>query len=92
MEYDSPHLTHGGFFMSNAVVKIRAVFEAQKKPLTLREITAQAVDLLPNEASMGLCYLMRQRYVKREPTDNTTPKSRKQVWLYTYSPTKMSNL
>lgn len=78
--------------MANAVVKIRAVFDAQKKPLTLREITAQASDLLPNEVSMALCYLMRQRYVKREPIDNTTPKSRKQVWLYTYSPTKMSNL
>lgn len=75
--------------MSNAVVKIRAVFDAQKKPLTLREITAQASDLLPNEVSMALCYLMRQRYVKREPIDNTTPKARKQVWLYTYSPTKM---
>jgi hypothetical protein len=76
--------------MANAVVKIRAVFDAQQKPLTLREITAQASDLLPNEVSMALCYLMRQRYVIREPIDNTTPKSRKQVWLYTYSPKKMS--
>jgi len=38
---------------------------------------------------MALCYLMKMRYLTRELTNNTTPKSRKQVWLYTYHPIRL---
>ena len=74
---------------ANAVKKIRAVFVDKQKPLTLKEIKLYTDDLLPNEISMALCYLLKQRYVSRETVKNDMPKERKSVWKYTYSETKM---
>ena len=74
---------------ANAVKKIRAVFRDKQKPMTLKEIKLYVDDLLPNEISMALCYLLRQKYVSRETVKNEMPRERKSVWLYTYSDTKL---
>lgn len=70
---------------SEAVTKIRQVFRQAQRPLTLREIREQLPDLKAPQISSTLCYFMRQKYVIREAVDNTSPKERKKVWLYTYS-------
>ena len=79
----------GVFFMSSprseAVTKIRQVFRQVQRPLTLREIREMLPDLKAPQISSTLCYFMRQRYVIREPVDNSAPRERKKVWLYTYS-------
>lgn len=74
--------------MSNAVVKIRALFEKNDVPMTLRQINESLNDLKPSEISMGLSYLLRQRYVKRSLTDNSST-GRKSVWIYQYYMTKL---
>lgn len=78
-----------GFFMSSsrseAVTKIRQVFRQEQRPLTLREIREMLPDLKAPQISSTLCYFMRQKYVIREPVDNSAPRERKKVWLYTYS-------
>lgn len=74
---------------SNAVSKLRAFFTEVKEPLTLSQINKKITSLEPNEISMALCYLIRQRYATRELVENPTPKSREKVWLYTYSETKL---
>ena len=79
----------GVFFMSSprseAVTKIRQVFRQVQRPLTLREIREMLPDLKAPQISSTLCYFMRQKYVIREPVDNSAPRERKKVWLYTYS-------
>jgi hypothetical protein len=70
---------------SNAVTNIRNVFRSNNIPMTLNDIKKALPDLKPNEISMTLCYFLRQRYVKRELIENTIPKERKKVWIYTYS-------
>jgi predicted transcriptional regulator len=74
--------------MSNAVVKIRSVFQEKNTALTLRQINELLKDLKPSEISMALSYLLRQRYVKRTPVDNSNT-GRKTVWLYQYYMTKL---
>jgi hypothetical protein len=79
----------GDFFMSGqrseAVTKIRHLFRAEQRPLTLKEIRESLPDLKAPQISSTLCYFMRQKYVIREPIENVTPKERKKVWLYTYN-------
>lgn len=79
----------GVFFMSSsrseAVTKIRQVFRQVQRPMTLREIREMLPDLKAPQISSTLCYFMRQKYVIREPVDNSAPRERKKVWLYTYS-------
>ena len=79
----------GVFFMSSprseAVTKIRQVFRQAQRPMTLREIREMLPDLKAPQISSTLCYFMRQKYVIREPVDNSAPRERKKVWLYTYS-------
>lgn len=76
----------------NAVAKVKAVFKAHQKPLTLAEIKEQANDLKSNEISMALCYLMRQRYATRTQIENTVKKMRKNVWQYTYYETRLAKV
>jgi hypothetical protein len=73
---------------SQAVTKIRNMFREKNVPLTLKQINNCLPELMPTQISSTLCYLMRQRYVVREHIENPTPKSRSQVWQYTYSDTK----
>ena len=70
---------------SEAVTKIRQVFRQVQRPMTLREIREMLPDLKAPQISSTLCYFMRQKYVIREPVDNSAPRERKKVWLYTYS-------
>jgi hypothetical protein len=70
---------------SEAVTKIRQLFRTAQRPLTLREIREQVPDLKAPQISSTLCYFMRQKYVIREAVDNSAPRERKKVWLYTYS-------
>lgn len=72
-----------------AVTTLRALFTKENKPLTLHELTEKS-GLLSNEVSMALCYLLRQRYVTREPINNDNWKiGRKVVFNYTYSSVKL---
>jgi predicted transcriptional regulator len=75
--------------MANAVVRIREVFKAAQKPLTLAEIVIALPDLKSNQVSMALCYFRKQRYVSREQIKSEKTKGRKQVWLYTFSDVKL---
>ncbi len=77
---------------SNAVAKIRVLFQSKPQPLTLKDIKENIPDLKSSEISMALCYFLRQRYVTRTKIENTTPKERKQVWQYTYSDTKLAEV
>lgn len=72
----------------NAVAKVKAIFRASQKPLTLAQIKEKTIDLKSNEISMALCYLVRQRYATRTQIENTAKKMRKMVWLYTFYETK----
>lgn len=70
---------------SEAVTKIRKVFREAQRPLTLREIRETLPELKAPQISSTLCYFMRQKYVIRQEVDNSAPRERKKVWLYTYS-------
>lgn len=74
--------------MANTVQKLRALFEATNKPMTITEIKQLSSDLKSSEISMGLCYLKRQRYVYRTIVPNPTH-GRKNVYQYHYSKTKL---
>lgn len=73
--------------MANSVQKIRAVFEAHQKPMTVTDIK-QLTDLKSSEISMGLCYLKRQKYLYRTLVPNPTH-GRKNVYLHHYSAVKL---
>ena len=70
--------------MANAATKVRDIFTLTQRAMTLSEIRQAQPDLKASQISMALCYLMRQRYVTREPVKNELAKGRKNVWLYTY--------
>lgn len=74
---------------ANAASKVRALFIALKKPLTLPEINQHHKELKPTEISMALSYLRTNRYLTREQVPNTSAKGRKQIYLYTYHDTKL---
>lgn len=76
--------------MPNASNKLRAMFDANPKPLTSHEIGKLCPDLKPCEISMGLNYLKRARYVSRERIANPTKVARKTVWLYRYHPQRLN--
>lgn len=71
-------------FMANASVKVRKVFQDFSPVLTLSQIREHLPELKASEVSMALCYLMRMRYLSRNPLENNQPKQRKSVWQYTY--------
>lgn len=70
--------------MAKAALTVKQVLQEHTGQITLAQIQAKAPQLKSNEVSMALCYLMKMRYLTRELIPNSTPKSRKQVWLYTY--------
>lgn len=70
--------------MANASVKVRKVFQDFSPVLTLSQIREHLPELKASEVSMALCYLMRMRYLSRNPLENNQPKQRKSVWQYTY--------
>lgn len=75
--------------MANAVVRIREVFKAKQKPLTLADIAIELPDLKANQISMAMCYFRKQRYASREQIKSEKAKGRKQVWLYTLHNAKL---
>lgn len=70
--------------MAKAALTVKQVLQEHSGQITLAQIMSKAPQLKASEVSMALCYLMKMRYITRELTENKTPKSRKQVWLYTY--------
>jgi len=74
---------------SNALVKVRAVFVKEKKPLTLSAIR-EKTNLTSAAIAMALCHLRKQRYVTREIVPNTTIRARKKVWSYQYHPDRIN--
>jgi hypothetical protein len=70
--------------MANAATKVRDIFQLTQRPMTLSEIRQAQPDLKASQISMALCYLLRQRYMSREPVKNEMARGRKSVWLYTY--------
>lgn len=75
--------------MANAARKVREIFLAESKPLTLRDIRSAVPELKASQISMSLCYFMRQRYMTREQIPNERNKGRKNVWLYTFHPVRL---
>ena len=75
--------------MANAANKVRAEF-VKHGTLTLTQIKGFVPDLEKNEISMALCYLLRQKYLTRQPISNTLQKQRKLVWEYTYHSNKIA--
>lgn len=71
-----------------SVRRIREYFVDQDRAMTLPELCKGLEGLKPSQASMALCYLMRQRYVTREQIDNPSGKGRK-VFRYKYSTVKL---
>lgn len=74
----------GDFFMANAAKKVKSLLQSNPVGLTLSEIKNQIPDLKANEISMALCYLMRMRWLTRQPVKNTKTMGRKNVYTYTY--------
>lgn len=70
--------------MANAAKKVKSLLQANPVGLTLAEIKNQIPDLKANEISMALCYLMRMRWLTREPVKNAKTMGRKNVYTYTY--------
>ena len=75
--------------MANAAVKIRALLREHEGEITLAQI-AEKTTLKPNEVSMVLCYLLKQRYVTRVRIKSDEIRGRKEVWSYTYHRIRMS--
>lgn len=78
--------------MPNAASKVRLAFETAQKPLTSAQLQTYVTDLKPNEISMALCYLYRQRYVSRTLIKNPATgqdTGRNNIWLYEYHKTKL---
>ena len=73
--------------MPNAATKLREAFTKENKPLTAFQLQTIA-DLKPNEVSMALCYLKKQRYVSRELIPHKGM-GRKNIFIYTYSKEKL---
>ena len=70
--------------MANAAKKVKSLLQANPVGLTLAEIKNQIPDLKANEISMALCYLMRMRWLTREPVRNAKTMGRKNVYTYTF--------
>ena len=75
--------------MARAVSTIRALLKDYVGEITLSEIGARC-DLKPNEISMVMCYLLKQRYVTRVRIKSDEIRGRKEVWSYTYHRIRMS--
>lgn len=67
-----------------SATKIRSLFISSQAPLTISDIRVAHPELKANEISMALCYLLKQRYLTRETTENKLKDGRKKVFVYTY--------
>ena len=76
--------------MANAAKKVKSLLQANPVGLTLAEIKNQIPDLKANEISMALCYLMRMRWLSREPVKNAKTMGRKNVYTYTFHPERLT--
>lgn len=75
---------------ANSASKLRKLFtDKSSQSMTLKEINQFLPELLPNEISMALCYLRRQRYLTREQIDSNDKMGRKKVYIYTYHSTRL---
>jgi len=84
----------GDFFMEkkesvNAVARVRKAFAEAGVPQTLLDIQTKS-GLKASEASMALCYLRNYKFVTRELIPNPVGKGRKEVWIYSYFPQKIT--
>ena len=52
--------------------------------MTFSQVRKELPELLENEVSMALCYLLRKGFVKRIQVPNPTNKGRKMVWEYEF--------
>lgn len=78
----------GGFFMANAAKTLKQVFQQQPTGLTLVELS-KLTGLKANEISMGLCYLMRMRWLTRDQIKNENKMGRRNVYVYTFHPERL---
>lgn len=69
--------------MPNAATKIRNVLKNHEGAITLSEI-ALASGLKTSEVSMGVSYLMRQRYLTRVKIKNPCRMGPRMIWSYQY--------
>ena len=75
--------------MAGALVTVRNMFTESNRPFTAGEICRTHLALKPNEISVALSYLLKQRYVTRELIPSTHRMGRKKVWSYTYHPDRV---
>jgi hypothetical protein len=86
-----PRSNQPGFFMANATVKVKDVFQAAQCPLTLANIKDAMPELKSSEISMALMYFVKQGHLSREQIDNESGKGRKKVWLYQFHSTRLES-
>lgn len=70
--------------MSKAAHKVRTLLSATPHRMTFSQVRKELPDLLENEVSMALCYLLRKGFVTRMQVPNPTNKGRKMVWEYEF--------
>ena len=70
--------------MPNATTTVRAMFEAQDKPLTMPDILPLVPLLKKNEVSMALCYLIKTGHLSRERVARAGTRGRKEIWQYSF--------
>lgn len=71
----------------NAVRRVREAFAKAGIAQTLLQIQTET-KLEASQVSMALCYLRNYRFVTRELISNPVGKGRKEVWQYSYFPSK----
>ncbi len=72
----------------NIIKKLRATF-TDCPTLGIQQLQEKLADEPASSISMGLNYLIKQRYCTRVKIDSTRKMGRKSVWQYTYSKTKL---
>lgn len=80
----TPEDYFGGFFMSHAANKVRTLLSNTPHRMTFSQVRKELPELLENEVSMALCYLLRKGFVSREQVPNPINKGRKMVWEYKF--------
>jgi predicted transcriptional regulator len=74
--------------MAKAASTLKQVFQQQPTGLTLVELN-KLTGLKPSEISMGLCYLIRMRWLSREQIKNENKRGRRSVYVYTFHPDRL---
>ena len=74
--------------MAKAASTLKQVFQKQPTGLTLVELN-KLTGLKPSEISMGLCYLIRMRWLSREQIKNENKRGRRSVYVYTFHPDRL---